>query len=102
MASKNFPRKINKDRYKKIVDKNCLLFTNPIGHLNLIDEMKQYCLVNFGEQRGSHPLNEAINGWASSIEGNWASSWFSKYGGYIFWFKNTEDKLQFNLTFWNE
>jgi hypothetical protein len=102
MASKNFPRKIKIDKYRKIVENNCFHFYEPVKHLDEINEMKQYCLVNFGEPRGNHPLNEVIHGWMLNIEGDWAATWFSKYGAYVFWFKRTEDKILFNLTFWNQ
>jgi hypothetical protein len=99
MASKNFHRKINIKYHGKVVDKNCLYFHEPIKNIDRIEDMKRYCFSNFGEQRGSHPLNELLHGWQSNIEGDWASSWFHRYNAYVFWFKNTEDKVLFNLTF---
>jgi hypothetical protein len=105
MTSKNFQRKINADKYRKVVDKHCIHFYEPIKHILYINEMEQYCLANFGEPRSKHPLDEVIHGYVSNFEGDWAVQWIysniTGSGSNVFWFKNREDKMLFNLTFFD-
>ena len=107
MATKNYPRKIKPDYYKKAILRQCVVvdFVENDYLNGQFTIMVNWCISNFGSMMALHPLKQCQNGWFLNDGGIWcwvtgASVLDMGYGKIVFWFKNKEDRMLFDLT-WN-
>jgi hypothetical protein len=81
----------------RYVLRNCVRI--PEEKMQVLGEMKAWCMQHVGDERPGSILMEAMEGWLDYFDGEWCdlADEFSA-GDYLFWFEKTKDRVLFTLT----